>query len=89
MTETVLNETRQYSHLVVPLTPTPSGSRVSAAARSTGPIPAQAPPEAQLARMWLAALAVTGDEVAGTASHIPMDMQSARAFLTRQSASIV
>ena len=89
MTETVLNETRQYSHLAVPLTPPPAMPRVFAAARSTGPIPAQVPPEAQLARMWLAALAVAGDEAAGTASGIPMEMQSARAFLTRQSAAIV
>jgi diguanylate cyclase (GGDEF)-like protein len=39
--------------------------------------------------MWLAALAVTGDEPAGAGTDIPMDMPAARSFLTRQSAALV
>src|SRR5580693_5964881 len=90
MAETALNETRHYPHLAVPLAPQPPGSRVSVAARVSGPIPAPAPPpEAQLARMWLAALAVAGDEPAGAGTDIPMDMPTARSFLTRQSAALV
>src|SRR3984885_11279280 len=90
MAETALNETRQYPHLAVPLAPQPPGPRVSVAARVSGPIPAPAPPpEAQLARMWLAALAVGGDEPAGAGTDIPMDMPTARSFLTRQSAALV
>ena len=90
MAETALNETRHYPHLAVPLAPQPPGPRVSVAARVSGPIPAPAPPpEAQLARMWLAALAVTGDEPAGAGTDIPMDMPTARGFLTRQSAALI
>ena len=90
MAETALNQTQHYPHLAVPLTPQPPGPRVSVAARVSGPIPAPAPPpEAQLARMWLAALAVAGDEPAGAGTDIPMDMQAARGFLTRQSAALV
>jgi diguanylate cyclase len=89
MAETALNEARQYPHFTASLIPQPPGPRASVAARVTGPIPAPVPPpEAQLARMWLAALAVAGDEPAG-ASDIPMDMRTARAFLTRQSAALV
>jgi diguanylate cyclase (GGDEF)-like protein len=90
MAETALNETRHYPHLAVPLAPQPPGPRVSVAARVSGPIPAPAPPpEAQLARMWLAALAVAGNEPAGAGTDIPMDMPTARSFLTRQSAALV
>ena len=89
MAETALNETRHHPHLAVPLAPQPPGTRVSVAARVSGPIPAPAPsPEAQLARMWLAALAVAGDEPAGAGTDIPMEMPAARSFLTRQSAAL-
>jgi len=89
MAETALNETRQHPHFAVPLAPQSPGPRASVAARVSGPIPAPVPPpEAQLARMWLAALAVAGDEPAA-GSDIPMDMPAARGFLTRQSAALV
>jgi diguanylate cyclase len=90
MAETALNETRQCSRLAIPLTPQLPGPRASVAARLSGPIPAPVPPpEAQLARMWLAALAVAGDEPPGAGGDIPMDMPAARGFLTRQSAALV
>jgi len=89
MAETALNETRQYPHFAVPLAPQPPGPRASLAARVSGPIPAPVPPpESQLARMWLAALAVAGEEPAA-GGDIPMDMPTARGFLTRQSAALV
>src|ERR1700733_9826118 len=90
MAETALNETRQYPQLAVPLAPQPPGPRVSVAARGSGPIPAPAPqPEAQPPRMWVASRAVAGDEPAGAGTDIPMDMPTARSFLTRQSAALV
>jgi diguanylate cyclase (GGDEF)-like protein len=48
-----------------------------------------AAPAAQLARMWLAALTVGEDERLADTDDIPMDITSARAFLTRQSAALV
>src|ERR1700756_1840252 len=90
MAETALNETRHYPHLAVPPAPQPPGTRVSVAARVSGPIPAPAPsPEAQLARMWLAALGAAGDEPARAGPDIPMEMPAARSFLARQSAALV
>ncbi len=46
-------------------------------------------PETQLARAWLAALAVNRDESAGDHGDIPMDLADARQFLTEQSAALV
>ncbi len=46
-------------------------------------------PAAQLARAWLTALAVNRDEVPADQGDIPMDLASARHFLTDQSAALV
>jgi diguanylate cyclase (GGDEF)-like protein len=48
-----------------------------------------AAPAAQLARVWLSALAVSGDERLADPDGIPMDTASARTFLTAQSAALV
>ena len=48
-----------------------------------------AEPVRQLARAWLSALAVNGDEPPGEYPGIPMDPASARRFLTEQSAVLV
>lgn len=94
MAETALNETTRTGHLAVRLAPPHSPPR-GYAHRPGWPVPVPMPPEAQLAQMWLAALAVSGDETAGTpaaheaAGDIPMDMRNARRFLTRQSAELV
>jgi diguanylate cyclase (GGDEF)-like protein len=48
-----------------------------------------AAPAALLARMWLTALTVGGDERPADADEFPMDITSARTFLTAQSASLV
>jgi diguanylate cyclase len=88
MAETALNETGQHGHTTGPLAAQPSTPRGSVS-RTTWPIPIPVPPQAQLARMWLDALAVSGDEVPGIAGDIPMDMRGARRFLTRQSAALV
>ena len=47
-----------------------------------------AAPAAQLARVWLTALTVSGDERPADPDGIPMDIASARAFLTAQSAAL-
>lgn len=88
MAETAVNEAGQHGYPVVSFTPHSSPPRGSVS-RASGPMPVPVPPEAQLARMWLAALAVTGDEAAGGHCAFPMDMLSARRFLTRQSATLV
>lgn len=87
MAQTALNETGQHGRITGPLAAPPSTPRGSVS-RTTWPIPVPVPPQAQLARMWLDALAVSGDE-APIAGDIPMDMRSARRFLTRQSAALV
>src|SRR5215469_17151761 len=88
MAETALNEAGQHGYFAVPFAPRSSPPRGSV--RASGPIPLPVPPaEAQLARMWLGALAVTGDEAARRDGALPMDMLSARRFLTRQSATLV
>lgn len=87
MAQTALNETGQHGRITGPLAAQPSTPRGSVS-RTTWPIPVPVPPQAQLARMWLDALAVSGDE-APIAGDIPMDMRSARRFLTRQSAALV
>ena len=48
-----------------------------------------AAPAAQLARVWLTALTVSGDGRLADPDGIPMDIASARAFLTTQSAALV
>ncbi|MGH3211355.1 MAG: diguanylate cyclase domain-containing protein [Trebonia sp.] len=48
-----------------------------------------AAPAAQLARVWLTALTVSGDERVADASGMPMDIAAARTFLDAQSASLV
>ncbi len=48
-----------------------------------------AAPAAQLARVWLTALTVSADERLADADGVPMDIASARAFLTTQSAALV
>jgi len=48
-----------------------------------------AAPAAQLARVWLTALAVGGDGRPTDPDSIPMDIGSARAFLTNQSAALL
>ena len=48
-----------------------------------------AAPAAQLARVWLTALAVSGDGRPADPDGTPMDIASARAFLTAQSAALV
>ena len=89
MAETALNETGQHGYFAVPFAPRSSSPRGSALSRASGPIPVPVPPEAQLARMWLGALAVTGDEATRRDGGLPMDMLSARRFLTRQSATLL
>lgn len=89
MAETALNGAGQHGHTAFPSAAHPPLSRPSHGVRTTWPIPVPVPPEAQLARMWLAALAVTGDETSGADGDIPMDVRSARNFLTRQSAALV
>ncbi|HTU07789.1 MAG TPA: GGDEF domain-containing protein [Trebonia sp.] len=89
MAETALNEAGQHGYLAVPLaSQQPSASRGSTT-RTTWPIPIPVPPEAQLARMWLAALTVSGEETTGADGDVPMDSRSSRHFLTRQSAVLV
>lgn len=76
---------------VVPRVPWPASAASALAARTTlpdlwPPPPGDgAEPVRQLARAWLRALAVNGDEPPG----IPMDPASARRFLTEQSAVLV
>jgi diguanylate cyclase len=89
MAETALNETGQHGYFAVPFAPRSSPARGSALSRASGPIPVPVPPEAQLARMWLGALAVTGDKATRRDGALPMDMLSARRFLTRQSATLL
>ena len=48
-----------------------------------------AAPAAQLARVWLTALTVSGDERPAGPDGTPVDIASARAFLTAQSAALV
>jgi diguanylate cyclase (GGDEF)-like protein len=48
-----------------------------------------AAPAAQLARVWLTALTVSGDERLADADGMPMDIAAARAFLNTQSAALV
>jgi diguanylate cyclase len=48
-----------------------------------------AEPVRQLARTWLTALSVNGDESSGDQGNIPMDLASARRFLTEQSAVLI
>ena len=48
-----------------------------------------AAPAAQLARVWLTALTVSGDDRLADANGMPMDIDSARSFLTSQSAALV
>jgi diguanylate cyclase (GGDEF)-like protein len=48
-----------------------------------------AAPAAELARMWLTALAVSGDEMPTNLDGIPMDIASARAFLRTQSGALL
>jgi diguanylate cyclase (GGDEF)-like protein len=48
-----------------------------------------AAPAAQLARVWLTALTVSGDERLADAGGMPMDITAARAFLNTQSAALV
>jgi diguanylate cyclase len=48
-----------------------------------------AAPAAQLARVWLTALTVGGDDRPAGADGIPMDIAAARAFLNTQSAALV
>jgi diguanylate cyclase len=48
-----------------------------------------AAPAAQLARVWLTALTVSGDERLADANGLPMDIATARTFLTTQSAALV
>jgi diguanylate cyclase (GGDEF)-like protein len=48
-----------------------------------------AAPAAQLARVWLTALTVSGDEKLADAGGMPMDIAAARAFLNTQSAALV
>jgi diguanylate cyclase len=85
-----------------PLLSTPAVSRPSWTVSVTRPNPVAEPPsavwpaiasgtglEAQLARAWLSALTVTGDELSGEQGVIPMDLPSARRFLTEQSAALV
>jgi diguanylate cyclase len=48
-----------------------------------------AAPAAQLARVWLTALTVSGDELPADPDGISMDIARARAFLTTQSAALV
>ena len=48
-----------------------------------------AAPAAQLARVWLTALTVSGDERVADAGGMPMDITAARAFLNTQSAALV
>src|ERR1700728_1510272 len=97
MAQTALNDTGRHGHITGPLAPQPSTPRGSVP-RSTWPIPIPVPPQAELARMWLAALAVSADKAFGApgangapgpAGDIPMDMRTARRFLTRQSAALV
>ena len=48
-----------------------------------------AAPAAQLARVWLTALTVSGDERPADTAGMPMDIAAARAFLNTQSAALV
>ena len=48
-----------------------------------------AAPAAQLARVWLTALTVSGDERPADPDGMPMDIAAARTFLTTQSAALV
>jgi diguanylate cyclase (GGDEF)-like protein len=48
-----------------------------------------AAPAAQLARLWLTALTVSGDEKPTDPDGVPMDIIGARAFLTTQSAALL
>jgi diguanylate cyclase (GGDEF)-like protein len=61
-------------------------SAASAAAPSAA---SAAGPEAQLARLWLAALAASEGDAATAQGDVPMDLSAARRFLTEQSAALV
>jgi diguanylate cyclase (GGDEF)-like protein len=94
MAETALNETGQYCRVTVPLEPQPPLLRSSVLAQASWPVgaalpPAVGAPEAQLARAWLAALAVNGGEAVAARSGTFMDPSTARRFLTKQSAALV
>jgi diguanylate cyclase len=53
------------------------------------PFVVDAAPAAQLSRVWLSALTVSTDEAADAPNGLPMDLVSARAFLTAQSAALL
>jgi diguanylate cyclase len=53
------------------------------------PFAAEAAPAAQLSRVWLSALAVSADEGPDSPDGLPMDIASARDFLTTQSAALL
>jgi diguanylate cyclase len=94
MAETALNETGQHRRAAVPLGSQPPLLRSSIIAQASWPVgavppPAVGAPEAQLARAWLAALAVSGAEAIAARGGIPMDPSTARRFLTEQSAVLV
>ena len=55
----------------------------------TEPSAVGAAPAALLARVWLTALTVSGDEGPTDPSGVPMDIASAQAFLTAQSAALL
>lgn len=96
MAETALNETGQRDRKRTSLAPQPPLLRtpVARVARTTlpdlwPPPPDGAEPVRQLARSWLTALAVNGDDPCGEHDGIPMDLATARRFLTGQSAVLV
>lgn len=53
------------------------------------PSAVDAAPAAQLSRMWLSALAGSAEDRSDTPGGLPMDIPSARAFLTAQSAALL
>ncbi|MGH3280214.1 MAG: diguanylate cyclase domain-containing protein [Trebonia sp.] len=53
------------------------------------PSAVDAAPAAQLSRLWLSALVGSADEGPGAPGGLPMDVSSARAFLTGQSAALL
>jgi diguanylate cyclase len=94
MAETALNERGQHRRTALPLGPQPHLLRHSVVAQASWPVGAVPPPaigvpEAHLARVWLAALAVNGDEATAAQGDIPVDPSTARRFLTEQSAALV
>jgi len=84
-----LQSTLAVSHLSWPVSPARRPA-VTAAQDILLQLPAEGTgPAAQLARAWLSALAVNRDELSGEQGDIPMDLASARRFLTEQSAALV